>query len=198
MSGSGKTRLVGAPPRLDFGGLGLPAAPPRPEPAPPPVADQPAVAPPPPPQRTPSGADPVPAPRAGSTTARPKRRRRRPAIDGGTGVYLPVTLVERLRAYCAGQRDRTYTDTALDALDHESGRLAQLVQPAKARAAGSLFAGRQQRRVPHEEPHTQVNMRFDPADLATIDDLWPRVGAANRSALIAAALDAYLPPQRRG
>jgi hypothetical protein len=48
-------------------------------------------------------------------------------------------------------------------------------------------------RVQHSDATTQITLRPTGRALAAIDELAREVGAPNRSALIAAVLDAYLP-----
>lgn len=192
------SRTTTKAPKLDFGGM-LPPAPPPPAPAPAatPVEKPPAPAEVTAPRQRRADGD-AAVPRAATVTpARRKRRRRTStAADEGTGVYLPVSLVDRLRVYARSQEGRTYTDITLDAVEATHDQLGELLRPSGRMArSGPLFAGRQSRRVPHAEAHQQVNLRFSAADLTVIDELVGEVGAPNRSAMLAAALREYLPPE---
>lgn len=135
------------------------------------------------------------APTAGRAVVPSQRSDDDTAGGDATGVYLPVSLVERLRKF-AKSTAGTYTDITLDAIEDVHDRLADLVRPAVVAGpsrSGPLFAGRQPRRMTHTEPHQQVNMRFSAQDLEVIDQLVEQVDAPNRSAMLSAALDAYLP-----
>lgn len=136
---------------------------------------------------------------AGATARRPKKRRRRAttAADDGTGVYLPVALRARLRAY-ARREGGSYTDVTLDAIEDVHDRLGELLTPAEPPRTGPLFSGRvRRRRIAHDnDPHVQVNLRLSVEDRDIVDEIAEVKKAANRSALIAAALDAFLPSAR--
>jgi hypothetical protein len=131
-----------------------------------------------------------------------KKTRRRPTqpasaeADSGVQaviVYLPASLRERLRARRSETGD-TYTTLALDAVEHCHAELADLladVRPA-ARSQG-LFAHRGPRRVQHAEPQVQVNIRPSRGDLTVLDQLVEQHQAPSRSALVAVALNRYLP-----
>jgi hypothetical protein len=215
---AGGAQAKPAPKLLDFGDLSLPprqpAAEPQPRPQPevppqealpsPPPAEQAAAAPeqaaaheaPPVVQASPA-ARPAraiePRPAAGVKRRPGRRKRRRPVGDDGTGVSLPLSVVARLRTFALAER-ASYTSVALDALEATHERLAELVKPSlPTPRSGPLFVGRAPRRANHGEGHVQVNLRFSAEDLAVIDELWPTVGAPNRSAMLAAALDAHLP-----
>jgi hypothetical protein len=56
-----------------------------------------------------------------------------------------------------------------------------------------MFTHRAPRQVVHDEPHVQVGLRPSRADLGVLDELTERYRAPNRSALLAAALNLYLP-----
>ena len=131
-----------------------------------------------------------------TTPARKKRRSRRrtAADDEGTGVYLPLALRERLRAY---QRleGGSYTNITLDAVEATHEDLTIPVPERQTSRSGPLFVGRPRRqRMPHADAHVQVNLRFAADDRDTLDEIVEAKQAPNRSALIAAALDTYLPP----
>jgi hypothetical protein len=109
-------------------------------------------------------------------------------------VYLPVGVRDRLREYADAEQDRSYTDIVLDAIDETHDRLAELVAPARGnRPQGSLFKGRERARRRHDEPQVQVSLRPSKNDLGVIDRLVREHRTGSRSALIAAALDNYLP-----
>lgn len=134
------------------------------------------------------------------TQRRPPSRQSSQTSGGGSRpvvVYLPASLQERLRMYSKQQQERPYTDIVLDAIDETHQRLAQLMAPARGgRSPGSLFKGREMRRRRHDEPQVQVSLRPSRSDLAVIDRLVREHRAGSRSALVATALDAYLPPLR--
>jgi hypothetical protein len=108
-------------------------------------------------------------------------------------VYLPAALRGRLRA-AATAETTTHTDLVLAALDATHSQLAGRFSAADP-APSSLFAaqGRRRRRQRQDEPQVQVSLRPVSDDLAVIDGLVETVGASSRSAMIAAALDLYLP-----
>lgn len=134
------------------------------------------------------------------TQRRPPSRQSSQTSGGGSRsvvVYLPASLQERLRMHSKQQQERPYTDIVLDAIDETHQRLAQLMAPVRGdRSPGSLFKGRETRRRRHDEPQVQVSLRPSRSDLAVIDRLVREHRAGSRSALVATALDAYLPPLR--
>ncbi|MEU4423525.1 hypothetical protein AB0F81_23095 [Actinoplanes sp. NPDC024001] len=131
-----------------------------------------------------------------------------PIASTGTGavrsgasvvVYLSVSLRSRLRAHAAAT-GRSHTQLVFDALNATHDRLAELVAvsgPAAAPADGIFVAQRTGRRR-HSEDQVQVSIRPHAANLAVIDDLAARHTTGNRSALIATALDEYLPAVSKG
>jgi len=108
-------------------------------------------------------------------------------------VYVSASIRERLRN---GAGDRTFTDVVLMALDATHAKLQSRFGEAPS-STKSMFAGRGRpttRR--HAEPHVQVSLRPLRNDLAVIDQLTTDLNAPSRSAMINAALDEYLPPDR--
>jgi hypothetical protein len=123
------------------------------------------------------------------------------AVRSGASVvvYLPVSLRSRLRAHAAAT-GRSHTQLVFDALNATHDRFGDLVTahgPAAAVADGIFVAQRTGRRQ-HSEDQVQVSIRPNPANLAVIDDLAARHTTGNRSALIATALDEFLPAVSKG
>jgi hypothetical protein len=109
-------------------------------------------------------------------------------------VYLPVSLRDRLRAHHAASKE-TYTTIILDAVEDAHEKLPELLQAYRpAPRQGGLFRHHARPRAQHDEPHVQVSFRPVRADLQVLDRLTTEHRAPNRSALLAAALDHYLPP----
>jgi hypothetical protein len=149
----------------------------------------------------PSGID-TAAPSAGPARSEPRPARiaaaeERPAGGPARGaarpviVYLPVSLRDRLRQLTA-ERDLTYTELVLDAVDATHERLPSLLTPEKPRARSLFRQPTAPRRRRHAEPHVQVSLRLVPEDLAVIDQLVTDLDAGSRSHLVATALQAHL------
>ncbi|MEV6350434.1 hypothetical protein [Actinoplanes sp. NPDC051851] len=128
-------------------------------------------------------------------TAVPGSARTISATSGGSVVvYLSVTLRSRLRAHAA-ETGRSHTQIVFDALNATHARLAELLGGGRAEAPlDGLFVVQRSGRRQHREDRVQVSIRPNRANLAVIDQLARRYGSGNRSALVAAALDAFLPP----
>lgn len=156
-----------------------------PSPAPPPSAPTPIRKPAPKPDRRPASA------------AKPPEKA--PDDDGGRKtaiVYVRWPIRDRLRAHAGMHPELTHTDVVLQALDSTHDRLRELFESSAERVAPSgLFSGRpvRGRRRRQQEPQVQVSIRPWEEDLAVIDRLVDEVKAPNRSALVDAALDLYLP-----
>lgn len=124
------------------------------------------------------------------------------AGDGGWGVragssvivYLSVGIRARLRALAAAT-GRSHTQLVFDALNATHTRLEGLVGPVTDQPgpADGIFLTQRSGRRRHRETRVQVSIRPHPDNLAVIDDLAARHTTGNRSALIAAALDEFLP-----
>ncbi|MDI6101099.1 hypothetical protein QLQ12_21020 [Actinoplanes sp. NEAU-A12] len=118
---------------------------------------------------------------------------------GSVVVYLPVGVRSRLRERAAAT-GRSHTQLVFDALNATHTRLADVLGGA-AEAAGEtdgIFLVQRSGRRRHREDQVQVSIRPHPANLAVIDDLAARHTTGNRSALIAAALDEFLPAALKG
>jgi hypothetical protein len=118
------------------------------------------------------------------------------AVRAGSSVvvYLSVSLRSRLRAFATAS-GRSHTQIVFDALNATHDKLSALVTaggPASAAADGIFLAQRTGRRQ-HREDQVQVSIRPHPANLAVIDQLAALHTVGNRSALIAVALEAFLP-----
>jgi hypothetical protein len=127
------------------------------------------------------------------TSSRSSKASRHPS---SVVVYLSVTLRQRLRVN-AGATSRSHTQIVFAALNASHSRLADLAtrsgqQPPEQPADG-LFVVQQSGRRLHDEDQVQVSIRPNPANLAVIDQLAAQHTGGNRSALIALALDDYLP-----
>ncbi|HWS32514.1 MAG TPA: hypothetical protein VN408_07200 [Actinoplanes sp.] len=110
---------------------------------------------------------------------------------GSVIVYLPVSVRSRLRELAAST-GRSHTQLVFDALNATHTRLDGLLFEEPVGTDGIFLAQRSGRRR-HREDRVQVSIRPHPANLAVIDDLAARHTTGNRSALIAAALDEFLP-----
>ncbi len=107
----------------------------------------------------------------------------------GVVVYLPVSLRERLRSRRAAE-DVPFAEIVLDAVEATHERLGDLAAPP-ASTRSTLFV-RSPRPKHDAEPNVQVYLRLNDQNLRVLDRLTQDHKAANRSALVAAALDAYL------
>jgi hypothetical protein len=110
-------------------------------------------------------------------------------------VYLAVSLRSRLRSHAA-TTGRSHTQIVFDALNDTHTRLAELTGAAVPE--DGLFVAQRSGRRQDREDRVQVSIRPNQENLAVIDGLAGRHTAGNRSALIAAALDAYLPVPMKG
>ncbi|MFC7530641.1 hypothetical protein [Actinoplanes sp. GCM10030250] len=123
------------------------------------------------------------------------------AVRSGSSVvvYLSVSLRARLRAQ-ATATGRSHTQLVFDALNATHDRLPDLVAGggAVAASADGIFVAQRTGRRQHSEDQVQVSIRPNPANLAVIDRLAARHTTGNRSALIAVALDEFLPAVAKG
>lgn len=110
---------------------------------------------------------------------------------GSVVVYLSVSLRSRLRDRAA-VTGRTHTQLVFDALNATHTRIGDLIGEDQAPSDGIFLAQRAGRRR-HIEDRVQVSIRPHPSNLAVIDELAARHTTGNRSALIATALDEFLP-----
>jgi hypothetical protein len=117
---------------------------------------------------------------------------------GSVVVYLSVSVRSRLRAQAAAT-GRSHTQLVFDALNATHDRLGDLVAVSgPAAVADGIFVAQRTGRRQHSEDQVQVSIRPNPANLAVIDSLAARHTAGNRSALIATALDDFLPAVSKG
>ena len=113
-------------------------------------------------------------------------------------VYLPVGVRSRLRERAAAT-GRSHTQLVFDALNATHTRLAEVVGGAESPGeTDGIFLSQRSGRRRHREDRVQVSIRPHPANLAVIDELAARHTTGNRSALIAAALDEFLPAAVKG
>lgn len=122
----------------------------------------------------------------------------RARVDGSAPqtivVYLPLGVRERLRARHAASQE-TYTTIVLEAVEATHAHLADLLAACRpAPRPGGLFSYHGKRRPSQDEAHVQVSLRPTKSDVAVLDQLVVEFSAPNRSALVTAALDNYLPP----
>jgi hypothetical protein len=112
---------------------------------------------------------------------------------GSVVVYLPVGVRSRLRERAAAT-GRSHTQLVFDALNATHTRLAEVVGGDEPDGeTDGIFVSQRSGRRRHREDRVQVSIRPHPANLAVIDELAARHTTGNRSALIAAALDVFLP-----
>ena len=172
---------------------GLPKLPPppnRPNPAAPRPPELPASRP---------STEPIVERSAAAAHARRASRRPRKASKrhpSSVVVYLSVSLRQRLRAD-AEATSRSHTQIVFAALNSSHSRLSELAVQAgrqPEQPVDGLFVVQQSGRRLHDEDQVQVSIRPNPANLAVIDQLAAQHTGGNRSALIALALGAYLPP----
>jgi hypothetical protein len=117
---------------------------------------------------------------------------------GSVVVYLPVGVRSRLRERAAAT-GRSHTQLVFDALNATHTRLAEVVGGAEPDGGtDGIFLSQRSGRRRHREDRVQVSIRPHPANLAVIDELAARHTTGNRSALIAAALDEFLPAALKG
>lgn len=144
------------------------------------------------------GADPAVEPAAPPVSAQATKSR---GAKTSTGVgeeiqpivvYLPASLRERLRAHRATTGD-PLTTIAFDAVEAAHANFDELLAPYRPTTGAGLFTHRAPRRIQHQEPQVQVGLRPSRADLAVLDQLAQHHNAPNRSALLAVALNLYLP-----
>lgn len=131
---------------------------------------------------------------------RPRRATRRPPAS--VVVYLSISLRARLRAH-AETGGRSHTQIVFDALNATHTRLAELAAASAAhhpdvQPGDGLFVAQRSARRVHDEDQVQVSIRPNPTNLDVIDQLADRHTSGNRTALIALALDEYLPPLQQG
>ena len=108
-------------------------------------------------------------------------------------MYVAASIRDRLHTAAAAQ-ETTYTELVLAALDATHETLADQFTAPAALTSGSLFTGRgQPQRRRNTEPSVQVSLRPLRDDLAVVDRLVRSTVAPSRSALVAVALDLYLP-----
>lgn len=125
-------------------------------------------------------------PQQGSTSAG--------SVVGGAGgiiIYVQVGLRERLRQ----RRSRdgsTFGEIVLDAVEATHDQFDTLLAGAGPRTERSGLFVRSVKTAGNAEPHVQVYVRVTAENLDVLDGLVRRHRAPNRSALLAAALDAYL------
>jgi len=130
------------------------------------------------------------------TTAKPQRGSKTStgSAAGGAGgiiIYVQVGLRERLRQ----RRSRdgsTFGEIVLDAVEATHDQFDTLFAGAGPRTERSGLFVRSVKTAGNAEPHVQVYVRVTAQNLDVLDGLVRRHRAPNRSALLAAALDAYL------
>lgn len=133
---------------------------------------------------------------------RPARRttRRAPsrssAPSGRLVLWTPVAVRARMQAVQSAH-GTLYRDQVLDAIEEHVDELPDLVAAATGgdtAVRGRLFERRPVQRRPRAEQRVQLTIGgFLPSQLSIIDELVVSTGAASRSALVNAALDAALP-----
>ncbi|MEV5002390.1 hypothetical protein [Nocardioides sp. LML1-1-1.1] len=136
-------------------------------------------------------------------TERPARtttRRASARADAPSGrlvLWTPVTVRARMQKV-QSELGTLYRDQVLDAIEETVDQLPGLVAAAvggEAAVRGRLFERRPPQRRPQAEQRVQLTIGgFLSSQLAIIDELVVSSGAASRSALVNAALDAALPP----
>lgn len=173
--------------------------PPPPAAAPAPVAQPPTPPPaptsPPTPPSLPATSEQPQKTAAPATKTRRKATSRKAKPPATIVVYLASSLRTRLRAHREAT-GRSHTNVILDALNATHQRLTDLVAAATSQPApamNGLFEVQPGRHV-HDEDQVQVSIRPTTHNLDVIDSLAAQHTAGNRSALVAIALDVYLPP----
>ncbi|PPF32634.1 hypothetical protein [Pseudoclavibacter sp. AY1H1] len=149
----------------------------------------------------------IPEPESNDTAKAPKARVAQPTkapessstalqVDGYKPIPVPMwtELLQRLEAHrkATGRSNPTIVFDAIDAtIDKLPDLLAGRV--ASAPTAKSLF-DREDLRVHQERRNTErINIRIRDSNRTVLDELVKQVGAPDRSAMITAALDSYLP-----
>ncbi|MBA3488727.1 MAG: hypothetical protein H0T78_04140 [Longispora sp.] len=109
---------------------------------------------------------------------------------------MSASLRARLRAE-QSESGRSYTVLTFAALNAHRHELAELIATTPAGtvepAMDGLFEVQASGRLVHDEDQVQVSIRPNPHNLAVIDELAKTYTGGNRSAVIAGALNAYLP-----
>lgn len=117
--------------------------------------------------------------------------------SGRLVLWTPVTVRARMQGV-QSERGTLYRDQVLDAIEETVDRLPRLIAAAvggETAVRGRLFERRPPQRRPQAERRVQLTIGgFLPSQLTIIDELVVSTGAASRSALVNAALDAALPP----
>jgi hypothetical protein len=112
-------------------------------------------------------------------------------VPRGVIVYVSVSVRERLR-----HRRRTdgtpFADIVLDAVEATHDTLDDLIASRRPPTERSALFVRSARAAAGDEPHVQVYLRLPAENLRILDHLTQTHRAPNRSALIGAALEAYL------
>lgn len=133
-------------------------------------------------------------PRRRSSQDAPQRSTADPNAREQTAIWVEITLRTRLRTHCA-TTNMDATNAVLAALrtaDRDALR-SRFGHNISSSDPDDPFAPIPATRVQHSDATTQITLRPRGRALAAMDELATEVGAPNRSALIAAVLDDYLP-----
>ena len=103
-------------------------------------------------------------------------------------VYLPVGLLERLRA-TRRSREVTYAELLVEAAAAHLDGVQSRFRPASNPAVVGM-PSRGSKRL--SEPGVQVQLRLDGHQLRWLDEQAARLGAPSRTALVAALLETHL------
>ncbi len=103
-------------------------------------------------------------------------------------VYLPVSLLERLKA-TRRSREVTYAELLVEAAAAHLDGVQSRFGPVSAPVAVGM-PSRKRKRLP--EPGVQVQLRLDGHQLRWLDEQAARLGAPSRTALVAALLETHL------
>lgn len=107
-------------------------------------------------------------------------------------AYIPVSVRDRLRARRTADSP-PIADIVLDAIEATHDRLGDLLAAQRPKVERSaLFVRTTTPTAKSDEPNVQLYLRLSADNVGVIDQLVETHKAPSRSALIAAALDAYL------
>lgn len=117
-------------------------------------------------------------------------RRSADDVVRGVVVYVPVEVLERLRA-TARSRQLTYSDLLVESAVHLPEIAGLFAGPEHAsQASASAMPARAVRRA--VQPGVQVQLRLDGHQVRWIDEQVHRLSAPSRTALVVALLRAHL------
>lgn len=138
---------------------------------------------------------------ASNPTAEGNTDRASSKADQAIPFNLPLTLWNRLEAYRRAT-GISNPNILFNAIEATYDRLPELVSARTVTFGGGADAGATRlfnrpataaQRAADSEPKKQLIIRVNKENKQVLDDLWPEVGAPNRTVMVVAALDDFLP-----